>query len=103
VTKASRRGPGDTNRRIFGGGYPLIIPLGGSLQRGVVFVCFGRSLSTQFEFVVRGWINNPDFPRPGAGRDQLKERIEQLVIAGGYFFVPSLQASTHPWSWLLPK
>ncbi len=30
--------------------------------RRLVFICFGRTISTQFEFMVRAWMNNPPFP-----------------------------------------
>jgi Dyp-type peroxidase family len=94
--------PADALRRIFRRGYPLIEPAPGELQRGLIFVCFARSISTQFEFIVRGWMVNPDFPHPQAGIDELRERFELRVLCGGYFFVPPLQNAQHPWSWVLP-
>jgi Dyp-type peroxidase family len=102
IRKVNPRGPGDDLRRVFRRGYPLLESAGTQLHRGLVFVCFGRTISTQFEFIVRAWMNNPEFPRPGAGRDQLRERFDQLVICGGYFFVPPLTHRHLPWSWALP-
>jgi deferrochelatase/peroxidase EfeB len=103
IRKVNPRGAGtdDAARRVFRRGYPLIHPAPGELQRGLVFVCFARSLSTQFEFIVRGWMNNPNFPRPGSGIDRLRA-FESRVLCGGYFFVPPLEHPTLPWSWLVP-
>ncbi len=101
IRKVNPRGPDDAGRRIFRRGYPLIDPAPGELQRGLVFICFARTISTQFEFIVRGWINNPNFPRPNAGVDRLRA-FESRVLCGGYFFVPPLEHPTLPWSWLLP-
>jgi deferrochelatase/peroxidase EfeB len=103
IRKVNPHGPGDDQRRIYRRGYPLIESRTGTLLRGLVFICFGRSISTQFEFIVRGWMNNPNFPSPGTGRDKLQERFEETVLAGGYFFVPALSHRTLPWSWILPK
>jgi deferrochelatase/peroxidase EfeB len=102
IRKANPRGPGDDTRRFFRRGYPLLIgspPEG--LQRGLVFVAFGRTLSTQFEFVTRAWTTNPNFPGPGAGVDQL--RSFESVLCGGYFFVPPLTTQCAPWSWAFPS
>jgi deferrochelatase/peroxidase EfeB len=102
IRKANPRGPGDDTRRIFRRGYPLLIasPQEG-LQRGLVFVAFGRTISTQFEFITRAWTTNPNFPDPGAGVDLL--RSFESVLCGGYFFVPPLTAPCSPWSWALPN
>jgi deferrochelatase/peroxidase EfeB len=71
------------------------------MQLGLVFICFARTITTQFEFVTRAWTTNANFPQPGAGIDTL--RAFEHVVAGGYFFVPPLQHSTQPWSWALPS
>jgi deferrochelatase/peroxidase EfeB len=99
IRKANPRGPQDAARRIFRRGYPVISAQGSQLQRGLVFVCFGRTISTQFEFITRAWTTNPDFPHPGAGRDRFRQS-EGTVLAGGYFFVPPLAHATRPWSWV---
>ena len=94
--------PDDAQRQLFRRGYPLYEAAGAEgLRRGLVFLAFGRTLSTQFEFVTRAWLNNPDFPQPGAGVDQLRS-IDTRVLAGGYYFVPALSQRNRPWSWLLP-
>jgi deferrochelatase/peroxidase EfeB len=101
IRKANPRGPGDDARRIFRRGYPLVGALGaGGLQRGLLFVCFGRTITTQFEFITRAWTTNPNFPQPGAGIDRLRE-IE-TVLCGGYFFVPALRRANQPWSFVVP-
>lgn len=101
VRKTNPRTAEDLPRRIFRRGYPLIDAHGQGLRRGLVFICFGRTISTQFEFITRAWTINPDFPTPGTGTDPLRD-YEQ-VIAGGYFFVPPLRSPGKPWSWLLPN
>lgn len=97
-----RSQPSDALRRIFRRGYPLIAATpSGSLQRGLIFVAFARSLSTQAEFILAAWLKNPDFPVAGSGIDPLL-KFETGVIAGGYFFVPPLVNPEEPWSWDLP-
>jgi deferrochelatase/peroxidase EfeB len=101
IRKANPRGPGDADRRIFRRGYPLIAATPDGAQRGLVFICFGRTITTQFEFVTRAWTTNPNFPRPGAGLDTL--RAFEQVLFGGYFFVPPLEHHHQPWSWVIPE
>jgi deferrochelatase/peroxidase EfeB len=101
IRKANPRGPGDADRRIFRRGYPLITAATTGLELGLVFVCFARTITTQFEFITRAWTTNPNFPAPGTGVDSL--RAFEHVLAGGYFFVPPLQTATQPWTWALPS
>ncbi len=96
-----RREAADQARRIFRRGYALIQPGPGELRRGLVFICFGRTLATQFEFIVRAWMNNPDFPMPGTGVDRL-QAFDRQVLCGGYYFVPPLARKAQPWSWVIP-
>jgi deferrochelatase/peroxidase EfeB len=70
------------------------------MQRGLVFVCFGRTLSTQFEFMTRAWTTNPHFPQENAGIDLL--RPFETVLCGGYYFVPPLTHYNRPWTWFVP-
>lgn len=101
IRKANPRGPGDQERRIFRRGYPLVLaPGAGGLKLGLLFVCFARTISSQFEFISRAWTTNPNFPVPGAGTDPIHD-IE-TVICGGYFFVPPLTRPRDPWSYRLP-
>ncbi len=96
--------PTDAQRRIFRRGYPLILsPTDGkgTLQRGLLFLAYGRSLSAQAEFIMRAWLKNKDFPTPGAGVDPLLA-LETGVIAGGYYFVPPVADPSQPWNWSLP-
>jgi deferrochelatase/peroxidase EfeB len=104
IRKANPRGgEDDAKRRIFRRGYPLIAAGDGGLRRGLVFVAFARTISTQFEFIFRAWMRNPDFPEPGKGVDALLfERLGEQVLSGGYYFVPALEHKTKPWSWKLP-
>jgi len=92
----------DPDRRIFRRGYPIILPsTQGALQRGLLFIAFGRSLSTQVEFIMRAWLKNPNFPSPGAGVDPILS-IGSQVLAGGYYFVPPVVDPSQPWNWALP-
>jgi Dyp-type peroxidase family len=100
IRKANPRGSGDDDRRIFRRGYSLIQSTTTGQQRGLLFICFGRTLSSQFEFITRAWTVNPDFPRPGAGVDALRQF--EHVLCGGYFFVPPLEHKSDPWSWVVP-
>ncbi len=104
------------------------IPYGGSLSgtaspaeagaafpndRGLLFLCYQTSIARQFEFIQRRWVNDPDFPRPGAGHDPVMSQVDgqrsfnlptsraghiQLMqrfvttTGGGYFFQPSISA-----------
>lgn len=100
VRKTNPRTVEDLSRRIFRRGYPLIDATVDGLQRGLIFICFGRTISTQFEFITRGWTINPEFPRPGSGVDPLRQF--ERVLCGGYFFVPALETANRPWSWVMP-
>lgn len=92
----------DLLRRVFRRGYPMIVPApAGPLRRGLLFVSFSRSLSTQIEFILRAWLRNPDFPAVGAGPDPLMA-IDSEVFAGGYYFVPPLADVRKPWTWTIP-
>lgn len=101
IRKANPRGPDDASRRILRRGYPLVLSTVEGTKRGLVFVCFGRTITTQFEFITRGWTTNPNFPRPGAGVDAFRQ-FEAAVLSGGYFFVPPLTNAAQPWSWVIP-
>lgn len=102
VRKANPRAPEDLSRRIFRRGYPLVQSTVKGCQRGLVFICFGRTISTQFEFITRAWITNEHFPRPNAGQDALRG-FEAAVLCGGYFFVPPIETHDEPWTWVLPS
>jgi deferrochelatase/peroxidase EfeB len=102
IRKANPRTAQDLPRRIFRRGYPLYEGGGETgLRRGLIFLCFARTISTQFEFIFRAWLTNPDFPRPGAGADRLRA-FDNQVLTGGYYFVPPLDKAHEPWSWHVP-
>lgn len=104
VRKANpRRYPEDELRRLYRHGFPIIGPATGGLRRGLAFIAFARTISTQFEFTFRAQLRNPDFPEPGAGPDQLLfGTLSDTVLCGGYYFVPPLEEPTEPWTWRLP-
>lgn len=87
VRKSNPRRPEDAQRRIFRRGYPLIAGSTAGFDRGLLFVAFARSISTQFEFIFRAWMRNPNFPEQSSGPDRIF-RFEKQVLAGGYYFVP---------------
>ena len=94
-------------------------------SRGLMFVCYQTDLARQFEFIMRNWVNNPSFARPGTGEDPILGQaagadrtrhfaggklshptgdpgpsvtLEKDFIratGGGYFFMPSLHAIQH--------
>jgi deferrochelatase/peroxidase EfeB len=66
----------------------------------LLFVAFARSLSTPFEFIMRAWMKNENFPTPSAGSDRRLE-FDTTVIGGGYFFVPPISNRNEPWTWTL--
>lgn len=93
-------------------GAPTGTPHAGDAERGLLFLCYQRSLKDQFEFVQRLWVNNPNFPQPGDGQDpiiaqeattrqfnapglqQPQLQMAQFVTmtGGEYFFQPSISA-----------
>lgn len=101
IRKANPRTAEDVPRQVFRRGYPLHEGGAGGLRRGLIFLCFGRTISTQFEFMTRAWLINPNFPRPGAGVDRLRA-FDSQVLTGGYYFVPPLDKAHQPWSWHVP-
>ena len=44
---------------------PTIVPDDGN--RGLLFLAYQTSIENQFEFVIKNWVNNPDFKDPGVG------------------------------------
>ncbi|HTZ43987.1 MAG TPA: Dyp-type peroxidase [Jatrophihabitans sp.] len=92
----------DAQRRILRRGYPLIQAGAGTIKRGLTFISFSRSLTTQIEFMLAAWLANPNFPQPNAGPDPLLA-FETDILAGGYYFVPALSDATDATSWILPS
>lgn len=85
-------------------------------DRGLLFLCYQRSIEEQFEFLMSAWVNNPDFPQAGDGHDLViaqRDATRSLTIpdghqptitamqrwvtttGGGYFFQPSILALRH--------
>ncbi len=100
-----RPGTDDDQRRFLRRGYPLIRPYGHGLGLGLLFIAFGRSLTTQVEFVRRAWINNPNFPTSGAGQDALLfgGAVNTRLLVGGYYFAPPLAKASDLTSWVVPR
>ena len=82
-------------------------------DRGLLFLCYQTSIERQFEFVQARFVNDPDFPEPGAGQDPIitqdpatgsftlpggrQEHVALLqrfvtTTGGEYFFQPSRSA-----------
>jgi len=95
-------------------------PVEDGLDRGLVFLSYQTSIDEQFEFVVRRWANEPNFPEQVSGYDpiigqnnrnatrrrwfQLGEgeagRISTtlewvLPTGGGYYFAPGRHGLAH--------
>jgi Dyp-type peroxidase family len=96
-------------------------PVDDKVDRGLLFMAYMTSITDQFEFIMRSWVNNADFKERGAGVDPIlgqsqgpdgsrartfSVRVgrndheltapEDWVIptGGGYFFSPSVSALT---------
>lgn len=89
-------------------------------DRGLMFVCYQTSLTRQFEFILKAWVNNPNFAKPsigfdpilgaagGAARDFVGASVNYptgpdgpptilmadfiIPTGGGYFLMPSIKA-----------
>jgi deferrochelatase/peroxidase EfeB len=98
------RDANDELRRFLRRGYSLVRPYGSALGRGLIFIGFGRSLTTQVEFVRRAWINNDNFPIQGAGKDLLLfgGSVQPRLLVGGYYFAPPLSTPHDLTSWVIP-
>lgn len=86
---------------------------GEAADRGLLFLCYQKSIQSQFEFVQQTWVNNPDFPQAGDGQDPVIAQSTQgpfrcpmhkgkplqlnlnhfvTTTGGDYFFQPSISA-----------
>jgi Dyp-type peroxidase family len=92
----------------YGGG-----PVTDDRDRGLLFLCYQSSIERGFEFIQRRWVNDPDFPQAGDGRDPIisqdvnprdfsippdaHTQLQRWVrtTGGEYFFAPSLKAIEH--------
>jgi hypothetical protein len=73
------------------------------MRRGLAFISFARTTSTQFEFILRAWLRNPHFPTENAGTDRLLfNLLPETIPCGGYYFVPPVRDRNRPWTWSLP-
>ena len=83
------------SHRILRRGIPFGPPLHGSslddpkpddgVQRGLHFLAYMTSIEDQFEFIIRNWVNNPDFkePRGPPPTDQLVQ-LDPNTQGGGH-------------------
>jgi deferrochelatase/peroxidase EfeB len=94
-------------------------PADDGLDRGLLFLAYMTSITDQFEFVTKSWINNADFKEPGAGVDPIVGQSQSadggrsrtfnvrvgdidreltapedwvIPTGAGYFFSPSVSA-----------
>lgn len=82
IRKSNPRQPGDDLHKMARRGIPFghrgtntdvdpdfeQMPTGGV---GLLFMSFQASLANQFEFIQKAWVNDPDFPSSGTGKDPL--------------------------------
>jgi Dyp-type peroxidase family len=88
-------------------------------ERGLLFLAYQTSIERQFEFIIRSWLNDPDFASSGAGIDPILGRSPDgtrrvaipfdadgsvatgelelpdpwtIPTGGGYFFAPAISA-----------
>ena len=59
------------SHRLIRRGIPFGKPFPAEGERGLLFLSYQTSIDRQFEFVVRHWLNNPDFRDPGDGYDSI--------------------------------
>jgi Dyp-type peroxidase family len=71
-------------------------PVDDGVDRGLIFMAYQTSISGQFEFITRAWLNEAEFPNSGTGIDPVFGCGEAssppwiTPFGGGYFFSPSL-------------
>ena len=96
-------------------------PVDDAIDRGLLFLAYMTSITDQFEFVSRRWLNDADFKRPETGLDPILGHIDGThdrgsirtvlpnqtnvveigleewvtTTGGGYFFAPSISALQH--------
>ena len=65
-----------------------------AVERGLLFLAYMTSIIDQFEFLMKEWVNNSNFPDEGAGADALLGPGKTWVepTGGGYYFAPSIFA-----------
>jgi Dyp-type peroxidase family len=59
-------------------------------DRGLLFVCYGRSIAEQFEFVQARWVNDPNFPQPGDRTTPLSARSMAPVSSPFRAAIPTI-------------
>jgi Dyp-type peroxidase family len=97
--------PEDELRRFLRRGYLALRSESSAMVRGLIFIGFGRSLTTQVEFVRRAWINNANFPAAGSSQPDLLlfgPWMNPTPAVCGYYFVPPLAKHNDPTSWVMP-
>jgi len=121
IRKSNPRDPDAQHHRLIRRGIPYgsALPAGADddgQERGLLFLAYQASLSSQFEHVQREWLNHAKFPAPHTGRDPVVGQgkgANELILpvkggspasitlgqfatmtGGGYFFSPSIDALT---------
>jgi len=100
IRKANPRDGSEHTIQIVRRGIPYNeVDAGTGSGKGLLFMCYQRSIQAQFEFIQRLWIDNRNHPLTGAGVDRLvgqkwSEKTDlkyPVTLKGGeYFFAPSL-------------
>jgi deferrochelatase/peroxidase EfeB len=83
-------GTPDLDRRFLRRPYPFFEGMNatGEVLVGLHFLGFMRNIHQQFEWAVRMWQTNPDFPKPGTGVDAMYSLGILTNVGGGYYFCP---------------
>jgi deferrochelatase/peroxidase EfeB len=72
-------------------------------NEGMHFLAFQSNIREVFGFMMQNWMNDPNFPQPGAGVDALLGPGQPFVnmMGGEFFFAPSM-AFFKQWDASLP-
>jgi len=80
------------------------------IERGLVFLAYQSSIVSQFEHVLREWINNPDFKEDGTGYDLLvgqsqagdRKRTAKLRLERGNTYKEIVLETADHEEWVVP-
>jgi Dyp-type peroxidase family len=80
----------------FGKSFGAALGGGADEPRGLLFLAYQTDIERQFEFVLRTWVDDPDFPKKGAGQDPIITNNTASGRIAGCPFHPRADASKCP-------